>query len=93
MQGGWLPRIGFVVLGIAMLVVGVAISINGRGSAEKYADLVDALVPPMPWQRSKNPDDQFKSLLRQQRIIFAFTAILGLGILIAALLSWIRGSV
>lgn len=80
MQEGSLFRLGVVVLELAMVGVGVAISSNWKGVAEKYADLVDALVPPVPWQRSENPEDQFKSLLRQQRIIFAVTAVLGLGI-------------
>jgi divalent metal cation (Fe/Co/Zn/Cd) transporter len=82
----------WAMLGVAMVVVGFAISSSWRRVAEKYTDLVDAMVPPMPWGRYKEAEDQFKRLLRQQRLIFAVIAMFGLLLVGSALLSSLPSS-
>jgi len=71
-----------LLVGAALLSVGTAVTLNWRGWAERYTDLIDALLPPT---RRSMTVDHWPRLLMQNRIIFGVIAVFGIGLLIAGI--------
>lgn len=81
------------VIGALMVAVSVPIVANWRSAAERYSDVVDALMPTLPrprFLRPITPEEQWRRLVRQNRIIFAGIGCLGVAFLIGGALSIAR---
>ena len=71
-----------LLIGAALLGVGTAVALNWRGWAERYTNLIDDLLPAT---RRNMRVDRWPRLLIQNRIIFGFYAVFGVGLLIAGI--------
>jgi hypothetical protein len=74
----------FSVLGLALVIVGLAVMLDWNGCAVQYTRWIDAVSPrSVLRRRSQSLEGNFNRLLRQQRIIFGVIFLFGLALLCA----------
>jgi hypothetical protein len=70
----------YVSGGAGLLALGLIVALNWKRAAERYSDFVDAMIPTLPrpsFLRQVTPEERWRRLVRQNRIIFAVFACLG----------------
>ena len=73
---------------LAFFAAGLAVALNWRGVARRYADIVDAWVPSVRWQKPGSADEP--RFVVVNRVIFAGLAVFGLVLLLGCLVSVVR---
>lgn len=77
-------------LGTVLLLLGIAVDVNWRGWAERYALLIDALTLSRPRELRRSADEQWQRRVRQQRVVFGLIACFGALILVAGVIATLR---